>query len=139
MDSGEANDLRDRSTGELFKRLSQQTSELVRGELDLAKAELAEKGKSAGKGAGMFGAAGLFAVTAFLVLAGCLVAALDTGMDTWVAALIVAVAYAAVAGVLALIGRRKIQAATPPVPEQTVETLKEDVEWAKSQRPSGAS
>ena len=138
MGVGEDSGLRDHSTGELFKRLSQQTSELVRKEVDLAKAELAEKGKTAGKGAGMFGGAGLFGVTAFLALTACLVAALATGVATWLAALIVAVVYAAVAGVLALLGRRKIQEATPAVPEQTVETLKEDVEWAKTQRPSGA-
>ena len=66
MTTGEGNQLRDAPTGELFKRLSQQTSELVRKEVDLAKAELTEKGKTAGKGAGMFGGAGLFGVTAFL-------------------------------------------------------------------------
>jgi uncharacterized membrane protein YqjE len=138
MTTGEGNQLRDASTGELFKRLSQQTSELVRKEVDLAKAELTEKGKTAGKGAGMFGGAGLFGVTAFLALTACLIALLSTAMEVWLAALIVTVVYAAIAGVLALMGRRKLQEATPPAPEQTVETLKEDVQWAKNQRPSGA-
>jgi uncharacterized membrane protein YqjE len=138
MTTGEDNQLRDASTGELFKRLSQQTSELVRKEVDLAKAELTEKGKTAGKGAGMFGGAGLFGVTAFLALTACLIALLSTAMEVWPAALIVTVVYAAIAGVLALMGRRKLQEATPPAPEQTVETLKEDVQWAKNQRPSGA-
>ncbi|MGH3991962.1 MAG: phage holin family protein, partial [Pseudonocardiaceae bacterium] len=73
-----------------------------------------------------------------LALTACLVALLGTAMEVWLAALIVAVVYAAVAGVLAMMGRSKIQEATPPVPEQTVDTLKEDVEWAKTQRPSGA-
>jgi uncharacterized membrane protein YqjE len=138
MSDGEANQLRDASTGDLFKRLSQQTSELVRKELDLAKAELTEKGKTAGKSAGMFGGAGLFGLTAFLALTACLIALLSTAMEVWLAALIVTVVYAAVAGVLALIGRRKLKEATPPAPEQTIETLKEDVQWAKNQRPSGA-
>jgi uncharacterized membrane protein YqjE len=138
MSAPEGSELRDASTGELFKRLSQQTSELVRKEVDLAKAELTEKGKSAGKGAGMFGGAGLFGVTAFLALTACLIALLGTAMEIWIAALIVTVVYAAIAGVLALLGRRKLQEATPPSPEQTVETLKEDVQWAKNQRPSGA-
>jgi uncharacterized membrane protein YqjE len=138
MTTGEDNQLRDASTGELFKRLSQQTSELVRKEVDLAKAELTEKGKTAGKGAGIFGGAGLFGVTAFLALTACLIALLSAAMEVWLAALIVTVVYAAIAGVLALMGRRKLQEATPPAPEQTVETLKEDVQWAKNQTPSGA-
>jgi uncharacterized membrane protein YqjE len=138
MSDGEANELRDASTGDLFKRLSQQTTELVRKEVDLAKAELTEKGKTAGKGAGMFGGAGLFGLTAFFALTACLIALLGTAIDVWLAALIVTVVYAAIAGVLALLGRRKLQEATPPAPEQTVETLKEDVQWAKNQRPSGA-
>jgi uncharacterized membrane protein YqjE len=138
MSDGEANELRDASTGDLFKRLSQQTSELVRKEVDLAKAELTEKGKVAGKGAGMFGGAGLFGLTAFFALTACLIALLGTAMEVWLAALIVTVVYAAVAGVLALIGKRKLKEATPPAPEQTIETLKEDVQWAKNQRPSGA-
>jgi uncharacterized membrane protein YqjE len=138
MSDGEANQLRDASTGDLFKRLSQQTSELVRKEVDLAKAELTEKGKTAGKGAGMFGGAGLFGLTAFFALTVCLIALLSTAMEVWLAALIVTVVYAAVAGVLALIGRRKLKEATPPAPEQTIETLKEDVQWAKNQKPSGA-
>ena len=139
MGTGEDSDLRDRSTGELLKRLSQQTSELVRKEVDLAKAELGEKAQTAGKGAGLFGGATLFGGTAFLALAACLVALLATALDVWLAALIVAVVYAAIAAVLALMGKKKVQEAIPPVPEQTVETLKEDVEWAKTQRSSGTT
>jgi uncharacterized membrane protein YqjE len=130
------NDLRERPIGELMKELAGQTSTLVRQELDLAKAEMAQKGKQAGVGIGMFGAAGIVAFAAFLALTACLIAALDTGMRTWLAALVVAAAYAAIAGVLALIGRNRVSEATPPMPEQTVETLKEDVQWAKSQKPS---
>jgi uncharacterized membrane protein YqjE len=125
-------DLRDRPVGELLKELSQQTTALVRQELDLAKAEMAEKGKRAGLGAGMFGGAGLFAVLALGALTACLIAALATGMDVWLAALIVAVAYAAVAGVLAVLGKQKTDEALPPAPEQAIESTKEDVQWAKT-------
>jgi uncharacterized membrane protein YqjE len=130
-------DLRERPTGELLKQLSDQTTTLVRRELDLAKAELAEKGKTAGMGAGMFGGAGLFGIGAFAALTACLIAALDTAMPLWLAALIVAVVYAAVAAVLALRGKRKVEQATPPVPEQAIESTKEDVEWAKTRARSG--
>ena len=130
-------DMRERSTGELLKQLSDQTTTLVRRELDLAKAELAEKGRTAGVGAGMFGGAGLFGVGAFAALTACLIAALDTAMPLWLAALIVALVYAAVAAVLALTGKRKVKEAGPPVPEQAIESTKEDVEWAKTRARSG--
>ena len=128
----------DRSTGELLKELSEQTSTLVRQELDLAKAEMAEKGKQAGMGAGMFGGAGLFGLLALIALTACFVMALDRAMVDWLAALVVAAVYAAIAGALALSGKSKVQEAAPAVPEQTVETVKEDVEWAKTQRQSAA-
>jgi len=123
--------------GELFKQLSDDMSTLVRQELKLAQAELTEKGKKAGIGVGMFGVAAIVAVLALLTFTACVVAALATGMDVWLAALIVTVIYAVVAGGLALIGKQKVTQATPPVPEQTVETVKEDVQWAKTQLPSG--
>jgi uncharacterized membrane protein YqjE len=126
-------ELHDRPVGELLKELSAQTSTLVRQELELAKAEMAEKGKQAGLGAGMFGGAGLFGLLALGALTACLIAALATGMEVWLAALIVAVAYAAVAGVLAMQGRQKTREAIPPAPEQAIETTKEDVQWARSQ------
>jgi uncharacterized membrane protein YqjE len=128
-------DLRDRSIGELLKQLSEETTTLVRKEIELAKAEVSEKGKKAGLGAGMFGGAGVAGLLALGSLTACLIALLATGMKVWVAALIVTVLWAAIAGVLALLGRNKVQEATPPV-EQTVETIKEDVQWAKTQRPS---
>ena len=130
-------DLRDRPVGELLKELSNQTSALVRQELELAKAEMAQKGKQAGLGVGMFGGAGLFGLLALLALTACLIAALATGMAVWLAALIVAVAYAAIGGVLALAARRKTQEATPPAPEQAIESTKEDVQWAKTRARSG--
>jgi hypothetical protein len=139
MTSGNESDprLREQPMGELFKQLADDLSSLVRQELRLAQAEMTEKGKRAGIGAGIFGGAGLIGVMAFGTLTACIVAALSKAMDVWLAALIVTVVYAAIAGVLALQGRERIQQATPPVPEQTVETVKEDVQWAKTQLPSG--
>jgi uncharacterized membrane protein YqjE len=131
------NELRDRPTGELLKRLSDETTTLVKQEVELAKAELQQKGKQAGIGAGMFGGAGLFGVGAFAALTACIIAALESAMALWLAALIVTVVYAAVAGVLAMRGKQKVKEAAPPVPEQTKESVKEDVEWAKTRARSG--
>jgi uncharacterized membrane protein YqjE len=131
------NDLRDRPTGELLKELSDHTTTLVRQEIDLAKAELQEKGKQAGLGAGMFGGAGLFGVSAFAALTAFLIAVLDKAMEFWLAALIVAAAYAAIAVVLAVTGKRKVTKAGPPIPEQAKDSVKEDVEWARTQARSG--
>ncbi len=131
------NDLRDHSTAELLKRLSDETTTLVKQELELAKAELQEKGKQAGIGAGMFGGAGLFAVGAFAALTAAVIAALELALSLWLAALIVAVVYAAVAAVLAMRGKKKVKEAAPPVPEQAKDSIKEDVEWAKTRARSG--
>jgi hypothetical protein len=131
------NELRDRPTGELLKELSDHTTTLVKQELDLAKAELQEKGKQAGLGAGMFGGAGLFGVSAFAALTACLIAVLDQAMELWLAALIVATAYAAIAAVLAVTGKRKVKKAGPPIPEQAKDSVKEDMEWARTQARSG--
>ena len=127
----------DRSFADLTRQLSEQTKTLVRQEVELAKAELGEKGKRAGIGAGMFGGAGLFGFFAFASLTACLVLALAEAIDGWLAALLVAVAYGAIAGVLALTGKRKVQQATPPMPEQTVETVKEDVALTKQRAAAG--
>jgi uncharacterized membrane protein YqjE len=135
--STEQSDLRDRSTGELLKQLSDQTTTLVKQEIELAKAELGEKGKRAGVGAGMFGGAGVAGFLALGALTACIIAALGEAMELWLAALIVAVVYGAIAGVLALQGRNKVQEATPPVPEQAQESIKEDLEWAKTRARSG--
>jgi uncharacterized membrane protein YqjE len=131
------NNLREHGTGELLKELSDHTTTLVRQEIELAKAELGEKGKKAGLGAGMFGGAGLFGVFALAALTTCIIVALDSAMPLWLAALIVAVVYGAIAAVLALQGRNKVQEAGPPVPEQATESVKEDVQWAKTQAKSG--
>jgi uncharacterized membrane protein YqjE len=128
---------RDPPTAELLKDLSEQVSRLVSQEVELAKAELAVKGKRAGIGAGMFGGAGLFGLFAFAALTAAIIAALDLAMATWIAALIVAVVYGAIAGVLALTGRNKVQEAMPPVPQDSVDSVKEDVQWTKSRAQQG--
>ena len=130
-------DLREESMGTLFKQLSDELSTLVRQELRLAQAEMTEKGKRAGVGIGMFSGAGIITFLALQALTACLIALLATAMDVWIAALIITVIYAAGAAVLALTGKRQVSEATPPVPEQTVDTLKEDAQWAKTQLPSG--
>jgi len=128
---GGSQDLREKSIGELVSQLSSETSTLIKQEMALARAELTEQGKRAGTGAGMLGGAGVAGLLTLGSLTAMLIALLDTAMDTWLAALIVTVIWAAVAGVLALQGRNKIKEATPPAP-QTVETVKEDVRWAKT-------
>ena len=85
----------------------------------------------------MFGGAGLFGVFAFAALTTCIIAVLESPLSLWLAALIVAVVYAAIAGVLALQGRNKVKQAVPPVPEQATESVKEDVQWAKTRAKSG--
>jgi len=131
--NGEGHDLREESIAELVKRLADQTNTLVKQEIELAKAELTEKGKIAGAGAGMLGAAALVGLLAGGALTACLIALLATAIDhTWLAALIVALVYAAIAAVLAMRGRDRIRAASPPAPEKTIESVKEDVEWAKT-------
>jgi uncharacterized membrane protein YqjE len=129
-------DSRDRPIGELVKELSSQTSTLVRQEIELARAELQQKGKLAGKGAGMLGGAAIAALLALGALTAGVIALLDTAMATWVAALIVMALWAVVALVLATAGQRSLQKATPPAP-QTVETVKEDIQWAKN--PTGSA
>jgi MFS family permease len=122
----------DASMADLVRQLSEQTSTLVRHEMELARAELTQKGKAAGIGAGMFGGAGMLGFYAFGAITAAAILALATAVDGWLAALIVGVVYAAVAGVLALTGKNKVQQAVPPVPEQAVESSKEDVQWAKT-------
>ena len=129
-------ELRERPIGDLLKQLASQTSTLVRQEIELAKAEMSQKAGIAGKGAGLLGGAAVIGLLAGGALTACLILVLSEAMDAWLAALIVAVVFGAVAAALGLAGRNKVRAATPAVPEQTVETVKEDVEWAKTRTPS---
>lgn len=117
---------------ELLRRLSDQASLLVREEVALAKAELAQKGKRAGRGAGMFGGAAVFALYGVGALVAAAILALSLALASWLAALIVAVVLFLVAGAAALAGRAQVKRATPAMPQQTVETVKEDVQWAKT-------
>jgi uncharacterized membrane protein YqjE len=130
--SGHASADGDRSIAELARQLSDQTTELVRKEVELAKAELQVKGKKAGIGAGMFGGAGIFGLYALGALTACAILALATAVAGWLAALIVGILWAVIAGALALTGKGKVQEATPPVPEQAVDSMKEDVQWTKA-------
>ena len=129
-------DLRERPMGELLKQLADDTGTLVRKEIELAKAEMSQKGQQLGKGAGMFGGAGVAGLLALGALTAAAILALDAYVASWLAALLVGAVWAAVAGALALAGKEKVTEATPPVPEQTIETVKEDVEWAKTQAAS---
>ena len=133
----EDREARERPTQELLRELSDQTTTLIRKEIELAKVEFDAKRKRATAGAGMFGGAALFGLFAFGALTECLIAVLATFMATWLAALVVAVVYGAIAGVLALSGKKQVAQATPPVPVQAVETTKEDVEWIKAKAKSG--
>lgn len=121
----------DPSVGELLQELSQQTQMLVRQELRLAQVELREKGKRAGIGAGLFGGAGLVALFGVGALVAALILALATFMLDWLAAVIVGILLLAIAGVLALVGRGQVEQATPPKPEQAIDTTKEDVQEIK--------
>lgn len=126
----------DASTGELVARLSHDVSELVREELRLAQAEVTEKGKRLGIGAGLFGAAGLLALYAVGVLIATAVLALALVVDAWLAALIVGVVLLVAAGVASLLGKREVEDAVPPVPREAISGIKQDVHAAtKGHRP----
>ncbi len=121
----------DRSTGELVKQLSEQVTVLIRDELKLAQLEMTRKGRQAGVGAGLLGGSGVVALYGVGCLIACAIIAISGVVAAWLAALIVGAALLAVAATAALIGRRRLQAATPPVPEQTVDSVKTDVEEIK--------
>lgn len=118
----------DASTGELVQRLGEQVSRLVRDELRLAKVELADKGKRAGIGAGLVGGGGLVALYGIAAVLAGLVLLLAQVMPDWLAAVIVGVVLLAVAGVMALQGRAKVQEATPPIPEQATDSVRADID-----------
>jgi uncharacterized protein YacL len=130
-------DSQSRSIAELTRELTDQSSRLAQKEIELAKAELSAKGRQAGIGLGAFGGAGLVAVLALGALVATVILLLATAMTTWLAALIVTVVLFAVAGILALLGKSKVEKATPPVPEQTIETVKADFAEAKTRAQEG--
>jgi Flp pilus assembly protein TadB len=124
-------DTSQKTTAELVKTASEQISRLVRDELKLAQAELAQKGKHAGIGAGLFGAGGLIALYGVAALLTAVVLLLAYVMPAWVAAVIVGVLLLGVAGLLALVGKKQVQQATPAAPEETVRNVKADVATVK--------
>ena len=109
----------------------------MRQELELAKSELSTKGKKAGLGAGMFGGRSVFGLYALGALIACAILALSLVVKGWLAALIVAGVLGAIAGVLTLIGTKSLSQGVPPTPEQTIESVKEDVEWTKQRAQEG--
>jgi hypothetical protein len=130
-------DLRDRPIGELANELMRDVSLLVRQEIRLAKAEMQEKGRVALPGIGMIGAAGALTLCAAGALTAFLVLALATFLADWLAALLVGLSLAAAAAGLALAGKERVEEAGAPVPEQTIENVKEDAEWVKERVKSG--
>jgi membrane protein len=124
----------DQSVGELVQQLSQQTAALVRQEMRLATVELQQKGKKAGIGAGMFGGAGVVALYGGGALIAAAVLGIATFLEPWIAAVIVGVVLLAVAGILALTGKKQVEQAGPPVPEEAVESAKRDVDEVKRAR-----
>lgn len=125
------NGLRDRSTAELVKRLSQQASALVRQEIQLAKTEVREKTAEASTGVGALAAAAVAGMLALGAFTAFLILALDGAMPAWAAALCVTVLWVLAGTGLALYGRQQLREMETPVPEKTLETLKEDIEWLK--------
>jgi membrane protein len=122
----------DKSVGELVQDLSQQTSTLIRQEMRLAQAELTEKGRHAGKGAGMFGGAGLVSLYAVGALIAAGILGLATVIEPWIAAAAVGVGLLLIAGILALTGKKEIEEATPPKPEQAIQSVQQDVDTVKA-------
>jgi putative superfamily III holin-X len=122
----------ERPLGELVQDLSRQTSTLIRQEMRLAQAELAEKGRHAGKGAGMFGGAGLVAMYGVGALVAAAVLGLATVLEPWIAAAAIGLALLLVAGILALTGKRELEEAGPPKPEQALDSVQRDIETVKA-------
>jgi len=127
---GDARD--DRPIGELVQDLSRQTSTLIRQEMRLAQAELSEKGRHAGKGAGMFGGAGLVALYGVGALVAAGIIGLATVIEPWIAAAAVGVGLLVIAGIVALAGKKELREAGPPKPEQTLDSVNRDVETVKA-------
>jgi uncharacterized membrane protein YqjE len=121
----------ERPVAQLVHDLSQQTATLVRQELRLAQLEMQQKGKKAGVGLGLFGGAGLVAFYGVGALVAAAILALATAIDGWLAALVVAVVLFAIAGIAALVGKKEVTEATPPVPEQAIDSTQQDVQTIK--------
>ena len=132
----ETRGLRDRPIGEVASALTRDLSLLVRQEFELAKAEMTEKGRVAAPGLGMIGGAGVVGLMAAGALTACAVLVLALFLPAWFSALLVGAALGAVAYLLAMRGKDQVGKAGTLIPEQTIETIKEDVEWAKTRATS---
>ncbi|MFE0026657.1 phage holin family protein [Amycolatopsis sp. NPDC059021] len=121
----------DRSVGELVSDLTDELKRLVRDELRLARAELRDKGKHFGRGAGLVGAAGLIAVLGAATLVAAAVLALALVLPGWLSAVIVGAVLLLVAGIAALAGKKQVGQAVPPVPEDTAGSVRDDIETVK--------
>jgi uncharacterized membrane protein YqjE len=119
------------STAELIRQMSEQVSRLIRDELRLAKIELVEKGRRAGIGAGLVGAAGLLATLAAGSFVAMVILLLALVMPAWVAALIVGAVLLIAAGVAGLTGRRQVAQGTPPTPELAMQSVRSDIDVVK--------
>ena len=139
LNGGQARPVTDQSTSELVQRASEQITRLVRDEIALAKAELTEKGKHAGIGVGLFGGGGVLALYGVGALIATLIIVFDLFLPLWLAALIVTVVLFAVAGILALLGKKQVTRATPPEPEEAVASVKADVDEVKHAVKAGRS
>ena len=133
-DTGRSSASEDRSVTELVTELSQQTSRLVRDELRLAQAELKEKGRHAGRGAGLFGSAGLLAFFGAAGLLTTAILALSLVLPAWLSALLVSLVLLIAAGIAALIGKKEVKEAGPPAPEAAVDSVKRDIQEVKEHR-----
>jgi hypothetical protein len=122
----------DKPLGELVQDLSRQTSTLIRQEMRLAQAELTEKGRHAGKGAGMFGGAGVVALYGVGALVAAAILGLATVLEPWIAAAAIGVGLLLVAGILALTGKKELDEAGPPKPEQAIESVQRDIDTVKA-------
>jgi len=131
-----ATELRERPVGEIASDLTRDLSLLIRQELELAKAEMAEKGKVAAPGLGMIGGAGVAGLAAAGALTACAVLVLAIFLPAWLSALIVGAVLAGAAYLLVMRGKEQVEKAGSPIPEQTIETMKEDLEWAKARATS---
>jgi Putative Actinobacterial Holin-X, holin superfamily III len=124
-------DTRNASTAQLLGDLSDQVTRLVRDEVRLAQAEVTGKAKRLGTGAGLFGGAGLVALLGLNALITAAILGLAAVLPGWLAAVVIAVVLFAVAGVLALLGRKDVQQAAPPLPTETIESVRTDVATVK--------
>jgi uncharacterized membrane protein YqjE len=129
---------RDEKVGTLVRDLAHDVSSLLRSEIALARAEMEQKGKAAGRGMVMLGAAAAFALVALGGSLAFVSLVLNGAMPGWLAVLLATAAYAAIAVALAVKGRGSLQQTAPPTPDKAIQSLKEDIQWAKTHASSSS-